>query len=63
MGGGIQNRLLNQMAADATGLPTTVGPIEGAALGNALMQAQALGLVKDTRGQGPGRGLRGDPAV
>ncbi len=47
VGGGIQNRLLNQMAADATGLPTTVGPIEGAALGNTLMQAQALGLVKD----------------
>lgn len=47
VGGGIQNPLLNQMAADATGLPTTVGPIEGAALGNALMQAQALGLVKD----------------
>ena len=47
VGGGIQNKLLNQMAADATGLPTTVGPIEGAALGNALMQAQALGLVKD----------------
>lgn len=46
-GGGIQNRLLNQMAADATGLPTTVGPIEGAALGNMLMQALALGLVKD----------------
>jgi len=47
VGGGIQNPLLNRMAADATGLPTTVGPIEGAALGNALMQAQALGLVKD----------------
>ncbi|MDD4080738.1 MAG: rhamnulokinase [Eubacteriales bacterium] len=47
VGGGIQNPLLNQMAADATGLVTTVGPIEGAALGNALMQAQALGLVKD----------------
>ena len=45
VGGGIQNPLLNQMAADATGLPTTVGPIEGAALGNALMQAQALGLI------------------
>ncbi|MGI6687893.1 MAG: rhamnulokinase [Christensenellales bacterium] len=47
VGGGTQNPLLNQMAADATGLPTTVGPIEGAALGNTLMQAQALGLIKD----------------
>ena len=46
-GGGIQNKLLNQMAADSTGLPTTVGPIEGAALGNLLMQALAMGLVQD----------------
>lgn len=45
-GGGIQNTLLNQMAADSTGLPTTVGPIEGAAMGNALMQAVALGEIK-----------------
>jgi rhamnulokinase len=45
-GGGIQNLLLNQMAADSTGLPTTAGPIEGAALGNALMQAVALGEIK-----------------
>ncbi len=42
-GGGIQNRLLNQMAADSTGMPVTTGPIEGAALGNLLMQAVALG--------------------
>ena len=47
VGGGIQNELLNQLAADCTGLPTTVGPTEGAALGNILMQAQALGLVRD----------------
>lgn len=47
VGGGIQNLQLNQMAADSTGLPTTVGPIEGAAMGNALMQAIALGEIKD----------------
>lgn len=46
-GGGIQNKLLNQMAADSTGLKTTVGPIEGAALGNLLLQALAMGLVKN----------------
>lgn len=44
-GGGIQNKLLNQMAADSTGLVTTTGPIEGAALGNILMQAIALGKL------------------
>ncbi len=42
-GGGIQNKLLNQMAADAINLPVTTGPIEGAALGNLLMQAVAMG--------------------
>ena len=47
VGGGIQNALLNQLAADCTGLDTTVGPTEGAALGNMLMQAQALGLIKN----------------
>ena len=46
-GGGIQNLQLNQMAADSTGLVTTVGPIEGAAMGNALMQAVALGEIRD----------------
>lgn len=43
VGGGIQNRLLNQMAADATGRPVVTGPAEGAAMGNILMQAVALG--------------------
>ncbi len=46
-GGGIQNELLNQMAADSTGLVTTTGPIEGAALGNVLMQAVALGKLSN----------------
>ena len=47
VGGGIQNLQLNQMAADSTGLVTTVGPTEGAAMGNALLQAIALGEIKD----------------
>lgn len=43
VGGGIQNTLLNQMAADATGRRVITGPVEGAAMGNILMQAVALG--------------------
>ena len=45
-GGGIQNRLLNQFAADSTGVPVVTGPVEGAALGNLLYQAVALGELK-----------------
>ena len=45
VGGGIQNKLLCQMAADATGRPVVTGPIEGAAMGNLLTQAMALGDI------------------
>lgn len=46
-GGGIQNALLNQMAADSIGRPVITGPVEGAALGNILLQAVAMGLLRD----------------
>nr|WP_262849961.1 rhamnulokinase family protein [Sphaerisporangium corydalis] len=49
VGGGARNALLCQMTADATGLPVHAGPVEAAALGNALVQARALGLVGDIR--------------
>ena len=47
VGGGIQNRLLDQMIADATGRPIITGPIEGAAMGNLLVQGMALGDIAD----------------
>lgn len=47
VGGGIQNKLLNQMAANATGRLVRTGPIEGAAMGNLLLQAVALGDLAD----------------
>ena len=43
VGGGTQNRLLNQLAADATGRQVVTGPIEATVVGNVLMQAVALG--------------------
>jgi len=42
-GGGCQNRLLNQLAADATGRTVVAGPVEATAIGNVLVQALGLG--------------------
>jgi rhamnulokinase len=44
-GGGSQNRLLNQFAADATGRSVVAGPVEATAIGNILVQALALGHI------------------
>jgi rhamnulokinase len=43
VGGGGQNRLLNQFAANATGIPVKVGPFEATAVGNILVQMIAVG--------------------
>ena len=47
VGGGSQNRLLNQIAADATGCTVIAGPVEATAIGNVLLQARSLGLISD----------------
>ena len=45
VGGGTQNKLLNQFAADATGRRVVTGPIEATAIGNILMQMLAVGQI------------------
>jgi len=45
VGGGSQNRLLDQLCADACQLPVRAGPAETAALGNACVQLMALGVL------------------
>ncbi|HSW02881.1 MAG TPA: rhamnulokinase family protein [Sedimentisphaerales bacterium] len=46
VGGGIQNELLCQFTADATGRRVVTGPIEATASGNILLQAKAAGQFK-----------------
>ena len=45
IGGGCQNRLLNQLTANALGIPVYAGPVEATAIGNILVQAKAQGEV------------------
>lgn len=47
VGGGSQNRYMNQATANACGVPVFAGPTEGTALGNLIVQLIASGEVAD----------------
>ena len=47
VGGGCQDMYLNQMTANATGLPVYAGPIEGTAIGNLIVQMISGGELAD----------------
>lgn len=46
VGGGSRNDLLNQFAANAIGVPVVAGPTEATAVGNAMVQALGMGVIK-----------------
>lgn len=46
VGGGSRNIMLNQFTADALGVPVVAGPEEATAVGNLMVQAKGLGLIK-----------------
>ena len=46
IGGGSRNELLCRFTAEALGLPVVTGPVEATAIGNIMVQALALGLVR-----------------
>ncbi len=50
IGGGAHNKMMNQLTADALGIPVYAGPTEATAIGNLMIQARALGAV-DTLGE------------
>jgi rhamnulokinase len=45
VGGGALNEVLCQLTADASGIAVRAGPVEAAAIGNALMQLRGLGAI------------------
>ncbi|QGU87497.1 rhamnulokinase [Erwinia sorbitola] len=47
VGGGCQNQFLNQLCADACGIPVFAGPVEASTLGNIGSQLIAAGAVAD----------------
>lgn len=47
VGGGVNNTLLQQATADATGLPVITGSAEATVLGNAMVQLISLGEIAD----------------
>ncbi len=47
IGGGSANDTMSQWTANALGIPVVAGPVEATAIGNLMVQAKAMSLVKD----------------
>ncbi|MBN2301494.1 MAG: rhamnulokinase, partial [Lentisphaerae bacterium] len=49
VGGGCKNITMNQFVANAMGLPVYAGPEEATAVGNLMVQAMGLGIIKSMK--------------
>lgn len=49
VGGGIRDKTLCRLTADATGKKVAAGPVEATSIGNLMVQAMALGRIKDLK--------------
>lgn len=49
IGGGANNKIMNQLTADALGIPVLAGPPEATAVGNIMLQAKACGAVSSLK--------------
>lgn len=47
IGGGVRNKFLNRLTAEATGVKVVAGPAEATAIGNILLQARTAGVIKE----------------
>ncbi len=56
IGGGANNKMMNQLTADAAGIPVLAGPTEATAIGNIMMQAKAAGAVGSVSQSGKSSG-------
>ena len=46
VGGGSRNEMLNRFTANALHVPVIAGPVEATAVGNLMVQAVGLGLIR-----------------
>lgn len=49
LGGAVKDQMFCQFIADASGKTVSAGPVEATAVGNALIQLRALGVVENER--------------
>ena len=47
VGGGIKDKMICQFTANATKRTVSAGPVEATSIGNVIVQAMAMGAIKD----------------